>query len=57
MEEYELTADESGERIDKFLSRNCEKLSRSYIQKLLKDGNIIVNKLADEQNKKNCKRK
>ena len=46
MEEYELTADESGERIDKFLSRNCENLSRSYIQKLLKDGNIIVNKLA-----------
>ena len=52
MEEYELTADESGERIDKFLSRNYEKLSRSYIQKLLKDGNIIVNKLAVKANYK-----
>ena len=52
MEEYELTADESGERIDKFLSRNCENLSRSYIQKLLKDGNIIVNKLAVKANYK-----
>lgn len=52
MEEYELTADESGERIDKFLSRNCENLSRSYIQKLLKDGNIMVNKLAVKANYK-----
>ena len=52
MEEYELTADESGERIDKFLSRNYENLSRSYIQKLLKDGNIIVNKLAVKANYK-----
>ena len=52
MEEYKLTADESGERIDKFLSRNCENLSRSYIQKLLKDGNIMVNKLAVKANYK-----
>lgn len=52
MEEYELTADEWGERIDKFLSRNYENLSRSYIQKLLKDGNIIVNKLAVKANYK-----
>lgn len=52
MEEYELTADESGERIDKFLSRNYENLSRSYIQKLLKDGNIMVNKLAVKANYK-----
>ena len=52
MEAYELTADESGERIDKFLSRNYENLSRSYIQKLLKDGNIMVNKLAVKANYK-----
>ncbi len=32
-----------GERIDRFLSRDLEGLSRSYIQKLLKDGNIEVN--------------
>lgn len=43
MDEINLTAQNSGERIDRFLSRDLESLSRSYIQKLLKDGNIIVN--------------
>ena len=32
-----------GERIDRFLSGNLEDLSRSYIQKLLKDEKILVN--------------
>ena len=32
-----------GERIDRFLSSALENLSRSYVQKLLKDGNVIVN--------------
>lgn len=32
-----------GERIDRFLSNALENLSRSYVQKLLKDGNVIVN--------------
>ena len=30
-----------GERIDRFLSGNLEDLSRSYIQKLLKDEKIL----------------
>ena len=36
-----LTARNSGERIDRFLSKDLENLSRSYLQKLLKDGDII----------------
>lgn len=43
MEEPNLTATQSGERIDRFLSIYLEDLSRSYIQKLLKDGSILVN--------------
>lgn len=42
MKEVQLTADYSGERIDRFLSENLEDLSRSYIQKLLKEGSILV---------------
>ena len=43
MKEIRLTADCQGERIDRFLSENLEDLSRSYIQKLLKEGRILVN--------------
>ena len=43
MKEIRFTADRQGERIDRFLSENLEDLSRSYIQKLLKDGSILVN--------------
>lgn len=43
MEEPNLTATQSGERIDRFLSIYLEDLSRSYIQKLVKEGGILVN--------------
>lgn len=43
MKEIRFTADRQGERIDRFLSENLEDLSRSYIQKLLKGGSILVN--------------
>ena len=43
MEELHLTAAHSGERIDRFLSTDLEDLSRSYIQKLLKEGAVLVN--------------
>ena len=33
---------ETNERIDKFLSVQMEELSRSYVQKLIKDGNVKV---------------
>lgn len=34
---------EGGLRIDKYLAEAAGQLSRSYIQKLLKDGRILVN--------------
>ena len=37
-----------GERIDRFLSGNLEDLSRSYIQKLLKDEKILTTKFQRE---------
>ena len=35
--------DTEEERIDKYLSGQCEQFTRSYLQKLLKAGNILVN--------------
>ncbi len=52
MEQIKLTADCSGERIDRFLSENLENLSRSYIQKLLKDEKITVNQKSAKANYK-----
>lgn len=52
MERIKLTADCSGERIDRFLSENLENLSRSYIQKLLKDEKITVNQKSAKANYK-----
>lgn len=46
----ELTAEESGVRIDKYLSSRLEGLSRSYLQKLLKDGGVLVNEKAVKSN-------
>ena len=43
MDVINLTAQNPGERIDRFLSKDLETLSRSYLQKLLKDGEISVN--------------
>ena len=43
MDVINLTARESGERSDRFLSQDLENLSRSHLQKLLKDGDIRVN--------------
>lgn len=40
--EFQIT-EEAGIRIDRCLSEKCPQLSRSYIQKLLKDGQICVN--------------
>ena len=38
-----LTADQSGERLDAFLSRCPEGLSRSAAQKLIAEGNVLLN--------------
>ena len=45
MEIYTFTPDEEQKnlRIDKFLSEQLPDQSRSYLQKLLKEGNVTVN--------------
>lgn len=52
MAEYHLISDIDNERIDKFLSRELTELSRSYIQKLLKEQHILVNGKAVKANYK-----
>lgn len=41
--EFIITEQQVNTRIDKFLSETVEGVSRSYIQKLLSEGNILVN--------------
>lgn len=41
--EFVIEEKSAGERIDKFLSDSLPDLSRSYIQKLIKDGQVTVN--------------
>lgn len=41
--EYKTTKEEAGVRIDRFLSEKNEEISRSYLQKLLKEKQITVN--------------
>lgn len=43
MDRLEYTVETGGERIDKWLSDINEELSRSMVQRLLKEGNITVN--------------
>lgn len=41
-EEFQIEI-ENGERIDKYLSHEMDSFSRSYIQKLIKEGHVFVN--------------
>lgn len=50
--EFIVTEEKVGERIDKFLSECIDDCSRSYIQKIIKDGNVTVNKKAVKVNYK-----
>lgn len=43
MEELCFVAEEGAGRIDKYLSEKLSDTSRSHIQKLIKDGNVLVN--------------
>ena len=45
MSQISLQADETymDERLDKFLSAMLPDQSRSYLQKIIKDGNVLVN--------------
>lgn len=52
MEYIELQAEAGGIRIDKYLSEQCPDFSRSYLQKLLKEEKISVNKKTVKANYK-----
>ena len=40
---FQIADEMEDERIDKCMSLLVENLSRSFIQKLIKDGNVLVN--------------
>ncbi len=40
---YDLVVDKSGTRLDKYAAENCPELSRTQAQKLIADGDIMVN--------------
>ena len=42
MTEYFTIESQEGERIDRYLSEELEDKSRSYIQKLIRDGHVLV---------------
>ena len=44
----QVTEEWEGTRLDKFLSNNLDFVSRSYIQKIIKEGNIIVNNRSEK---------
>ena len=54
MKSYQLNveAEQEGTRIDKYLSEAVNDLSRSYCQKLVSDGNVLVNNKNIKQNYK-----
>lgn len=43
MEKFLVSEEDCGVRVDKYLSLVCDGLSRSYLQKLLKAGQVLVN--------------
>ena len=47
-----LTADTQGERLDAFLARSMENMSRSAVQKLLEDGCVLRNGKPGKKNDK-----
>lgn len=51
-QEFTVTAEEAGIRIDRYLSEKCSEISRSYLQKLLKEESVLVNQKAAKSNYK-----
>lgn len=51
-QEFAVTAEEAGIRIDRYLSEKCSDISRSYLQKLLKEESVLVNQKAAKSNYK-----
>lgn len=50
METFVVTQDQQGERLDKFLNAQRPELSRSFLQTLIVDGNIQVNRSTRKAN-------
>ncbi|WP_143319068.1 RluA family pseudouridine synthase [Clostridium sp. HBUAS56010] len=50
--EFTVTAEDAGIRIDRYLSEKCSEVSRSYLQKLLKDDSVLVNQKTTKSNYK-----
>ena len=50
--DFIIEEEQSGERIDKFLSDSIPDLSRSYIQKLIKEEQVTVNQKVVKSNYK-----
>ena len=40
---YTVTEEQEGQRIDQFLAGELKEQSRSYIQKLIKEGRVLLN--------------
>jgi 23S rRNA pseudouridine1911/1915/1917 synthase len=51
-EDFNVSEEEAGNRLDKILTTRFENLSRSYFQQLIEDNNILLN---DKPTKKNVK--
>ncbi len=49
---FNVTNEQAGERIDKFICNNCEVNSRSAVQKLLDDGQVTVSGIVVSKNYK-----
>jgi 23S rRNA pseudouridine1911/1915/1917 synthase len=50
MLEYVVSSDYDGERLDKYISQIDDTVSRSFFQKLIKDGNVLVNGIPQKAN-------
>ncbi|WP_394527328.1 RluA family pseudouridine synthase [Lacrimispora sp. JR3] len=51
-QEFTVTGEEAGIRIDRYLSEKCRDISRSYLQKLLKEESVLVNQKSVKSNYK-----
>lgn len=49
--QYEVTEEDNMMRLDQYIAKNCMDLSRSYIQKLIKDNLVTVNEVIQNKNK------
>lgn len=50
--QFVIEKEQAGERLDKFLSESLPELSRTYVQKLIKDGQVTVNQQCEKANYK-----